>query len=535
MHRFGPAILSAIVGLFLLAAPASADDADVCAQASAAQRGMALDEIIAGCTRIIDSGQAAPKELTAAYRNRGRAWGDKHEAERAAADYNEVLKLEPTNADVLTRALLATLSSGAVDDAAALAQRVLAVNKGDRMARIVVAVRAIKQGQYAAARREIAQSGRAAASDPAAALLPAWTQASPGEARFAVNSIDRLNGQDWYVVFKDLQAALILDLAARRNDAIKRFERAYGRDLTALRVVLGYASLLSREGRKDEALTMLAALEQSLPRHPLIVEAIDAIKAGNELAPLVATPQAGAAEALYELGEAFGQRDGEELGLVYLQLALYLEPSHALALLALGDLYENLSRHEFAIRSYERVARDSPLLRKAQIEIAINFGSLDRLEESKSRLEQLIAADPRDLEAFTALGTVLRNGKQFAECAEAYSRGIATIDKERRANWTIYYFRGICFERSNQWPKAEADFKKALALNPEQPHVLNYLGYSWVDQGVNLEEGMSMIRRAGEASERWLYHRLTGLGLFSARLHGGSAQADRAGGSAQAG
>src|SRR6516225_7427935 len=154
MHRFGPAILSAIVGLFLLAAPASAD-ADVCAQASAAQRGMALDEIIAGCTRIIDSGQAAPKELTAAYRNRGRAWGDKHEAERAAADYNEVLKLEPTNADVLTRALLATLSSGAVDDAAALAQRVLAVNKGDRMARIVVAVRAIKQGQYAAARREI--------------------------------------------------------------------------------------------------------------------------------------------------------------------------------------------------------------------------------------------------------------------------------------------------------------------------------------------------------------------------------------------
>jgi tetratricopeptide (TPR) repeat protein len=382
-----------------------------------------------------------------------------------------------------------------VDDAAALAQRVLAVNKGDRMARLVLAVRAIKQGQYPAARREIAQ-GRGATPDPAAALLSAWTQASPGEARSAINSIDRLNGPDWYAVFKDLQAALMLDLVGRRNDALKRFERAYGRDPTALRAVQGYASLLFREGRSDEALTMLAALEQSLPRHPFIVEAIDDINAGREPAPLVGTPQAGAAEALYGLGEAFGQRDGEDLGLVYLQLALYLEPSHALALLALGDLYENLGRHELAIKSYERVAPASPLLRKAQIEIAVNLGSLDRIEEAKSRLEQLIAADPRDLEALSALGTVLRNGKQFTECAEAYSRGIATIDKDRRSNWTIYYFRGICFERSNQWPKAEADFKKALALNPEQPHVLNYLGYSWIDQGLNLEEGMSMIRRA---------------------------------------
>ena len=337
MHRFAPAILSAIVGLSLLAAPASADDNDVCAQASAAQRGIAIDEIIAACTRIIDSGQAAPKELAATYCNRGRAWGDKHEAERAAADYNEALKLEPTNADVLSRLLLATLSSGAVDDAAVPAQRVLAVNKGDRMARLVLAVRAIKQGQYPTARREIAQ-GRGAAPDPAAALLSAWTQASPGEARSAINSIDRLTGPDWYAVFKDLHAALILDLVGRRNDAMKRFERAYGRDPTALRVVQGYASLLSREGRNDEALTMLVALEQNLPRHPLIMKAIDAIHAGKEAALLVDTPQAGAAEGLYQLGAAFGARGGEGLGLVYLQLALYLEPSHALALLALGDL-----------------------------------------------------------------------------------------------------------------------------------------------------------------------------------------------------
>jgi len=418
------------------------------------------------------------------------------DAAAAASYYRAALRADPRNNELLGRTFLAVLAAGEVDEAVRLAERVLQVDKTDRIARLVLGVRAIKQKQYPVARRELAQSIRGPITDLAATLLSAWTLASPSEAKQATDAIDKLAGADWYAIFKDLHAALILDLAGRRNDALKRFERAYGRDPTALRVVQGYASVLSREDRNDEALTMLAALEQSLPRHPFIMEAIDDINAGNELEPLLDTPQAGAAEALYGLGEAFGQRDGEDLGLVYLQLALYLEPSHALALLALGDLYENLSRHELAIKSYERVAPDSPLLRKAQMGIAVNLGSLDHLEEAKSRLENLIAADPRDLEAFTALGNVLRNAKQFTECADASSRGIATIDKDRRSNWAIYYLRGMCLDRARQWTKAEADFKKALALNPEQPDVLNSLGFSWIDQGINLEEGMSMVRRA---------------------------------------
>ena len=138
----------------------------------------------------------------------------------------------------------------------------------------------------------------------------------------------------------------------------------------------------------------------------------------------------------------------------------------------------------------------SPLLRNAQIQLAMNLDALDRTDEAKAHLEKLIAANPGDLEAIMALGNVLRGRKEFAECAEVYSKGIDTITKAEKSNWVIYYFRGICYERSKQWPKAEADLKKALELFPDQPHVLNYLGYSWIDQGVNLDEGMSMIRRA---------------------------------------
>jgi Flp pilus assembly protein TadD len=97
-----------------------------------------------------------------------------------------------------------------------------------------------------------------------------------------------------------------------------------------------------------------------------------------------------------------------------------------------------------------------------------------------------------------ALGNILRGRKEFAECADVYTKAVDTISKPEKPNWVLYYFRGICYERSKQWPKSEADMKKALELYPEQPLVLNYLGYSWIDQGINLDEGMRMIQRAVE-------------------------------------
>jgi len=232
---------------------------------------------------------------------------------------------------------------------------------------------------------------------------------------------------------------------------------------------------------------------------------------------VIDTPQAGAAEVLYGLGAAFGRRGGEDLGLIYLQLALYLVPSHPLALLSLADLYEAMKKPELAIKTYERVPLTSPLLRNAQIQMALNLGTLDRSDEEKASLEKLIAAHPADLEAIMALGNVLRGRKQFAECADVYSKGVATITKDEKSNWVIHYFRGICYERAKQWAKAETDLKKSLELYPEQPHVLNYLGYSWIDQGLNLDEGMRMIKRAVEQraddgyivdSLGWAYYRL---------------------------
>jgi Flp pilus assembly protein TadD len=138
------------------------------------------------------------------------------------------------------------------------------------------------------------------------------------------------------------------------------------------------------------------------------------------------------------------------------------------------------------------------LKRNADIQMAIDLDSLDKTDEARKHLQQLIDTRPDDIEAVMALGNIERERKQYADCAKTYGRGVDSIPSPTRSNWTLFYFRGICFERNHEWPKAEADLKKALELYPDQPHVLNYLGYSWVDQGSNLDEGMRMIKRSVE-------------------------------------
>jgi tetratricopeptide (TPR) repeat protein len=424
--------------------------------------------------------------------------GTERDSAAAAAYYLNVLKADPKNPDLLGRAFLSVLTGGDIDQAGKLADRLLQVDHTDRIARLVVGVRALKQKDYSTARQNFAQSVRGPVTDLTATLLAAWALAGSGDTRASIDTMDKLSGPDWYSIFKDLHAGLILDLANNKKDAGKRYERAYKVDPTAVRMVEAYGRYLARGGNKADALKVYGDFNKVLPDHPLIMQEMKAVNDGDKLPLLVDSPQAGAAEALYGLGASIGRRGGEDLALIYLQLALYLEPSHAMALLSLADLYESLKKPDLAIKVYERVPASSPLSRNAEIQLAGDLDQLDRSDEAKKRLDHVIAEHPKDTEAILALGNIQRGRKEFAECADTYGKAIDTIAKPDKSNWVVFYFRGICYERSHQWPNAEADMKKALELFPEQPLVLNYLGYSWVDQGVHLDDGMDMIRRAVE-------------------------------------
>jgi tetratricopeptide (TPR) repeat protein len=424
--------------------------------------------------------------------------GTERDSAAAAAYYLNVLKDDPKNPDLLSRAFLSVLTGGDIDQAGKLADRLLQVDHTDRIARLVVGVRALKQKDYSTARQNFAQSVRGPVTDLTATLLSAWALVGSGDTRVSIDTMDKLSGPDWYSIFKDMHAGLILELANNKKEAGKRYERAYKVDPTAVRMVEAYGRYLARNGNKADALKVYEDFNKVLPDHPLIVQEMKAVNDGDKLPLLVDSPQAGAAEALYGLGASIGRRGGEDLALIYLQLALYLEPSHVMALLSLADLYESLKKPDLAIKVYERVPPSSPLSRNAEIQLAGDLDQLDRSDEAKKKLEHVIADHPKDTEAILALGNIQRGRKEFAECADTYAKAIDTIANPDKSNWVVFYFRGICYERSHQWPSAEADMKKALELFPEQPLVLNYLGYSWVDQGVHLDDGMDMIRRAVE-------------------------------------
>jgi tetratricopeptide (TPR) repeat protein len=440
------------------------------------------------------------------------------DAASAATFYRTALRSDPKNNELLDRAFISSLADGDIDEAVKLADRILTIDKSNRVARLVVGVRDLKQKKYAAAQLNINQSIRGPITDLVATLLTGWASYGAGDTKAAVANIDKLTGPEWYPLFKDMHSGMILELAGKEKEAGVRLERAYKLDDSMLRIADEYARWQSRNKDDAAAMAIYEAFDKKLPRHPLVLEGLRETRAGKKLSPLVDSAQTGAAEALYGIGATLTRRGGEDLALVYLQLSLYLAPNHPLALLSLADLYESVKKPAMAIKVYERMPASSPLKRNAQIQLATNLDAADRSDEAINILKGVTAEDPKDIEAVMALGNIERGRKKFGDCTQAYSQGIAAMPEgNEKNNWVYYYYRGICEERSKQWNKAEADMRKALDLQPEQPHVLNYLGYSWIDQGINLDEGMKMIKRAVDQrpddgyivdSLGWAYYRI---------------------------
>lgn len=439
----------------------------------------------------------------------------------ASVYWRAALRQDPRNNEILERAFITTLADGNADEAMPLAERLIQVDRAHRLARLALAMRAIKARQFQTARTHLTAAPRANA-DLTSALLIAWTHLGSGEPQAGVAALDRLTGADWYALFKNFHAGLILDAAGRRAEAGQRLEEAYKLDPTILRIVDAYGRWASRARNADEARRIFSAYDKVIPSHPIITDLQEKLGQPGGLPVLVRNSQAGAAEVLYGLGSALSRQGGEDLALIYLQLARYLEPQHEMAILSLADLYEFLKLPRRAITAFDDMPERSPLYRNAQIQRALNLEQIDRTDEARQALSELISRNPQDLEAIQALGNIQRARKLFAEAAATYSRALALIPTPTSQHWIYFYFRGIAYERTKNWDKAEADLKKALELIPEnnvrgRAQVLNYLGYSWVDQGVNLEQGLDLVKKAVELTPEdgyivdslgWAYYRM---------------------------
>ncbi len=418
----------------------------------------------------------------------------------AASLYRSALRSDPDNVSLLERALILSAAAGATDDALDFAKRLLEKQPNNHSARLVLAVEDLRAGKYPDAVEKLNESGAGVLAELTDALVAGWAKFGEGEVDTALQNIDRLKGEDWYDPFKLLHSGYIALAAGRTADAITRLEKARTLDGNAVRITEAYARALAVAGRKDEAVAVLNDFLVRFPDNSLALVARDDIRADRGHVSTVANPVDGAAEALAGIGAAIGQEGGTEVAFLYLRLALHLNPNIAggLAALSLGNLLDASNQGAAAIEAYESIPEHAPFRALGQMRAALTLDAMNRTAEAEEAFKKAIKANPEDIQSYITYGNMLRGRERFAEAAEVYSQAIVHIGTPAAADWSIFYYRGISNERSKKWPQAEADFKKALELSPDQPLVLNYLGYSWVDMGQNLDEAMTMIKKAAE-------------------------------------
>ncbi|MBX3492945.1 MAG: tetratricopeptide repeat protein [Parvibaculum sp.] len=429
----------------------------------------------------------------------GRHAASINDQRKAAEFYDAALRGQPDDPLVLDRAFMASLAAGDIDRAVRLAERLVENEPGQRMARLTLALSDIKKGNYAAARDEIAASAPGPFTALVGTLTSAWAAAGERNKELMLEKIGAFEGRTAFALFRAYHQGLMLDLLGDMEGANEAYAEAMNASGgSSVRVVEAYASFLQRQGRSDEARAALEGFLVFAPEHPLVRDHLARLGRGEALPVQVRNAADGAAEALYGLGSALMQDTSSDLSEVYLHLALYLRPDFDIARSLLAGAHESRKRWQDAIDVYGKIDRASPLYMNARIQTALALDRLERETEAVAMLRRLARDKPDRIDPLVAIGDIYRAKENYAEAVTYYERAIALSGTPADREWTLYYARGICFERLGEWDKAESDLKLALKLSDDHPLVLNYLGYSWIEQHRHLNEALAMIEKAVE-------------------------------------
>lgn len=416
----------------------------------------------------------------------------------AAKYFAAALKRDPGNVELMQQAIIYQTAAGDVEAAIAVARKLETLSPGHRMAALVLTAEMMKAGDFAGATARI-DAAPGAYHPLVGAMLSAWTAFGAGDDESADAALAGLDDRAIYKIFAGYHEGL---MRHARGDAPGAVE-AYGRAAEVMttptgRIARAYAAALRETGDVEGARALYDGAASIAVGDAILENELAALDAGEAPARLVTNAAEGAAEALYGLAAALG-RDGEErLSLFYTRTAIYLRPDfHEAALLA-AELLRDQDQYDLAVAAYEKIPADSPLARTAEIGRADALRGRGDEAEAIEALKALTRQAPDAVDAHIALGDLLRRAERFEEAISPYAASIDLMNAQERPNWVLYYQRGIANERSDRWDDAENDFKRALELRPDQPLVLNYLGYSWLEMGRNLEEAMEMIRKAVE-------------------------------------
>ncbi len=419
----------------------------------------------------------------------------------SAAEYLErALKHDPDNIDLLRRAFLLRLTEGDAPRAAELAKRLVAADPRAGLASLVLLIERAKAGDDAGAAKAAEQLPADGLLRFSVPLIMAWTKAGQHDEKGALAALDQYDKMRGFEQLKQFHLALIDDYLGDVDGASQAYKKVLtGSERLNWRTADVAGRFLERHGQVAEAkATYDRFLKDNRENGDLVQPSLARIAAGQTPPATVGNLKDGLAEALFDLASVLNQRDTEDLALVYARLTLELAPKYVLAQLLVAEIAESEQRLQEALRLYASIDRASPFSWGARLRAAQVLDELDRTDDAVKELNAMAAERPTAAQPLIELGDILRGRNRFSDAATAYDGAVARTDPAEVRNWSLFYSRGIALERSRQWPRAEADFLHALELQKDQPLVLNYLGYSWVEKREHLEKALKMIERAVE-------------------------------------
>jgi tetratricopeptide (TPR) repeat protein len=459
-----------------------------------------------------DTGNAAGSYLA------GRAAMEAGDLKGAADDLEQALAAAPDDVDLRRQVFELLLASGELDRAVTAARALDENGAATDMAVLVLALDAVRTDRADTAVALFERLGVANIAGPVQPMLLAWARFAAGGRAAAIAELADADPETGLERLRAFYRATMLGLDERPREGLDALAPAFPDLLEApSRVQRGALALQLAAGDRAAADQLVARLREAAPDDPEIERLATAVAADAADLAVVRDPATGMGDALISIGEAFFDQERNVEALALARAATLVAPKDPdtwLLIARVGLAQENPAE---ALRALDQVPDDGPVGWTVGLMRARALQDQERLDEAVVLLERMSQEQPSQIDALVAMGDLLRGEDRFAEAEAAYTRAIARVPSVDQRHWRLFYARGIAFERTKRWPQAEADLLEALELEPEQPFVLNYLGYSWVDQGLNLDRAKGMLNRAVELrpedgfivdSLGWAYFRL---------------------------
>ncbi|MEC3859897.1 tetratricopeptide repeat protein [Mesobacterium sp. TK19101] len=419
--------------------------------------------------------------------------------EAAARYYSEAIMHDPGKPELLERAALSYLSLGNIDRATLFGDKLEADGHRSQIAQMAKIGALGAKGNYAEILKRLDEDrGVGPLAD---GLVKAWATLGEGDMTAALVAFDEVGQERVLTGFAMYHKAVALASVGDFETAIDILsDPAVGPMRNTRRAVVARAQILSQLQRYDDAVTLINQQFRG-DLDPELTQMVDTLKAGDALPfTTVRSARDGMAETFYTLAGALSDEADDDFTLLYARLAEYLRPDHVPAILLTAELLEKIGQSDLAVETYRKVPSDNPSFHAAEIGRAAALRDSGRDEAAIEVLESLAKTHGDMAIVQSTLGDTMRKMERFAEAVTAYTKALDLYEGDPQRQWFLYYARGICNERVGDWPNAEADLRKALELNPNQPNILNYLGYSLVQQHIKLDEALDMIERAVDAS-----------------------------------